>query len=136
MRPNTLAKNLSNHMSRTLATIFTNRASFSQELWDEFSKIMKSQKISWPCGLGPRNYIWAIWAQKTYQICPHSLKNHEMNPIKSWNLKKYLDLRVWGLETTFGPLGPKKRIKPYVQNNSYNYSKQNLIFSRIMRWIQ
>ena len=29
-------------------------------------KIMKSQQISGPCGLGPRNYIWATWAQKTY----------------------------------------------------------------------
>ena len=59
-----------------------------------------------------------------------------MNPIKLWNLKKYLDLRVWSLETTFGPLGPKRCIKPYVQNNSYNFHKQDLIFSRVMRWIQ
>ena len=59
-----------------------------------------------------------------------------MNPIKSWNLKKFLNLGVWDPETTFGPLGPKRRIKPYVQNNSYNFHKQDLIFSRVMRWIQ
>ena len=45
-------------------------------------------------GLGPRNYIWANWAHKTYpaispetwlqfsQVGPHFLKNHENNPIK------------------------------------------------------
>ena len=70
------------------------------------------------------------------QTGPHFLKDHEMNPRKLWNLKKYIDLRVWGLETTFGPLGSKRHIKPYVQNNSYNFHKQDLIFSRVMRWIQ
>ena len=30
-----------------------------------------------------------------------------MNPIKSRNLKKYLDLGAWDLETTFGNLGPE-----------------------------
>ena len=43
---------------------------------------------------------------------------------------------VWGLETTFGPLAPKRRIKPYVQNTSYNFDKQDLILSGTMRWIQ
>ena len=59
------------------------------------NKIMKIQKISCPWGLGPRNYIWATWDQKTYQAIspepqlqfsqtgPHFLRNHEMNPIKS-----------------------------------------------------
>ena len=54
---------------------------------------MKSQKMSW--GLGPRNYIWATWAQKTYPaISPelwlqfsltgaYFLKYHQMNLIKS-----------------------------------------------------
>ena len=40
---------------------------------------------------------------KFSQAGPHFFKNREMNPIKSQNLKKYLDLRVWGLETTFRP---------------------------------
>ena len=73
-------------------------------------------------GLGPRNYIWATWTQKTYPAIspepwlqfsktgPHFFKNHEMNPIKSWHLKKCLDLGVWGLETTFRPLGPRRCI--------------------------
>ena len=29
---------------------------------------MKSYKISWPWGVGPRNYIWATWAKKTYPV--------------------------------------------------------------------
>ena len=32
----------------------------------EISKIMKSQKIDGSWGLGPKNYIWATWAGKTY----------------------------------------------------------------------
>ena len=31
-----------------------------------------------------------------------------MNSIKSWKFEKKIDIRVWGLETTFGPLGPRK----------------------------
>ena len=54
------------HKSRTLAPIFTNKTSFSQLSWDKCNKIMKPQKIYWPISLGPRNYIWANWAQKTY----------------------------------------------------------------------
>ena len=42
---------------------------------------------------------------------PHYLKNHEMNPIKSWNFKTCLDLKTCCLETTFGPLGPRRRIQ-------------------------
>ena len=71
---------------------------------------MKSEIMSWPWDLGPRNYIWATWAQETYpairqepwlqfsQTGPHFLQNHGMNPIKLWNLKKCLDLRAWRLE--------------------------------------
>ena len=56
---------------------------------------MKSQKVSWPWGLGPRKYIWPTRAQKMYpeispepwlqflQTGPHFLKNHDMDPIKS-----------------------------------------------------
>ena len=55
---------------------------------------MKSQKMSLAWGMGPRNYIWVTWAQKTYpaissepwlqfsQRGPHFLKNHEINPVK------------------------------------------------------
>ena len=46
------------------------------------------------------------------QTGPHFFKNHGVNPIKSKNLKKYLDLGGWGLETKFGPLGPRRHIQP------------------------
>ena len=59
-----------------------------------------------------------------------------MNLIKSWNLEIFIDLGVWGPEITFGPLGPRRPIKPYVQNLSCNFHKQDLIFSRIKNWIQ
>ena len=83
-------------------------------------------KISWPWNLRSSNCIWVTWAQKTYPVIgpepwlqfwqtrPHFLKNHEINPIESWNLKKHLDLGAWGLETTFGPLGSRKRIQPSI----------------------
>ena len=75
---------------------------------------MKSQKIDGSWGLGPKNYIWATWAYKTYpaaspepwlqfsQTRPHFLKNHEKNPLKLCNLKKFIDFGAWGLGTTFG----------------------------------
>ena len=58
-------------------------------------KFLKPQKIYCHWGLGPRNYIWATRAQKTYpaispepwlqfsQTRPHFLNNHEINVIKS-----------------------------------------------------
>ena len=39
---------------------------FFPELWDEFNKIIKSQKKIWSWDLGPRNHILATWAQKMY----------------------------------------------------------------------
>ena len=116
-------QDVSSHKFRTRAPIFTSRASFSQEAWDDFKKIIKSGKMSWPWDLGPRDYIWATWAQKTYpaislepwlqfsQARPHFFKDHKMNPIKSWNLKKCIDLVTQGLETKFGPLGIKRLMK-------------------------
>ena len=109
------AKDLLSHKMRTLGSVFKKRITFSQELQDTPSSIMKSQKIFWPWALGPKNYIWASWAQKTYpakspepwlqfsQTRPHFLKNHEMNPIKLWNLKKFIDLEVWGLQNSPKP---------------------------------
>ena len=92
----------SSHKSRTLAPIFTNKTSFSQESWEKSIKIMKSLKIYWLWCLGPRNYIWVTWAQKTYptispepwlqysQTRPHFFKNHKMNPINFEMSKKLL----------------------------------------------
>ena len=55
-------------------------------------------------------------------------------------MKKFTDLKAltfgvwaWGLETKFGPLGPRRYIQPEVQNPSSNIRKQDLIFTRIMR---
>ena len=121
---------------------------FSRESWDKLNEIMKPQKIYWPWGLGPRKYIRATWAQKTYptisleawlqfsQTGPRFLKSHETNSTKLWNLKKIIDLGAWSLETTFGPLAPWRCIQPYVQKPGSNFHKQDLIFSKIVRWIQ
>ena len=65
---------------------------------------MTSQKMSWPWGLLPRDYIWATWTQKTYpaispepwlqfsQTEPHFLKNHEKNAISNETSKNILTL--------------------------------------------
>ena len=37
---------------------------------------------------------------------PHFLRNHGMNPIKLWDLRKIIDLWTWYLKTIFGPIGP------------------------------
>ena len=51
------------------------------------------------------------WLQFS-QTRPHFLKNHEMNPIKLWNLKKFIDVWAWGLESIFESLGPRRSIQP------------------------
>ena len=136
------------HKSRTLAPIFTNKTSFPQLSWDKCDKIMKPQKIYWPISLGPRNYIWANWGQKAYptksaepwlqfsQKRPHFFNNHEINVIKSWNLKKFIDLGVLGLETTFGPHGPEDISCHKSRNIAPIFTKKVLFFSRIIRWIK
>ena len=39
------------------------------------------------------------------------------------NLKKYLKLGIWGLKTSFGPLG-LKTIKPFIQSPSFSFHKK------------
>ena len=45
---------------------------------------------------------------------PHFIENRMLTQIKSSNFKKYIDLGVWDLKTSFGPLGPKRFIKSQV----------------------
>ena len=53
---------------------------------------------------------------------------------------KALTFGVWGLKPNLGQFGPKTfgkgLIKPLVENPSFNYHNQDLIFSRIMRLMQ
>ena len=53
---------------------------------------------------------------------------------------KALTFEVWGLKTSLGQFGPKAfskgLVKPLDKNPSFNFQKQDLIFSGIMRWIQ
>ena len=113
-------KDKSSLKSRTLATIFTNKTSFSPSSQDKSSEIEKSWKIPWAWDLGSINYISATWAQKTYlAISEENFQKQDLifsktiaNLTKLWNLKKGYDLGVWGLEIKFGPLGPKTCIKP------------------------
>ena len=41
----------------------------------------------------------------------HFIQNHKLTAKSLWNANKFLDLGVWGLETTFAPLEPKIHIK-------------------------
>ena len=70
-------EDVSSHKFRTLAPILTSRASFSQESWDESNKTMKFEKMSWPCNLGPRNYIWATCDQKTYEAVKLNVQHNK-----------------------------------------------------------
>ena len=49
---------------------------------------------------------------------------------------KTLTFGVWVLKTSLGQFGPKGLIKQVVKKPSSNFHKQDLILSRIMRWIQ
>ena len=57
-------------------------------------------------------------------------------PVKRFLDPKALTFRFWGLKTSLGQFGPKvfcKRfIKPLDENPSFNFQKQDFIFSRIM----
>ena len=75
------------------------------------------------------------WLQFS-QTWPHFNQNHKLNPIKSSNLKNFIEIEVWVMEIKFGSLGPKRRTKPYAQSTSSNIHKHHLILSRIMSWIQ
>ena len=43
---------------------------------------------------------------------------------------------VWGLRTSFGPIGSKRLTKPKVQNPESNYCKQDFILCKILSWIK
>ena len=60
--------------------------------------------------------------------------------MKKFSDPKALKCEFWGLKTSLGHSGPKVfckgLIKPLDKNPSLNFQKQDLIFSRIMEWIQ
>ena len=43
---------------------------------------------------------------------PHFIQNYKLNPIKSSNQKKNIDIGVWAQEIRFGPVGLERFIKP------------------------
>ena len=105
------------------------------------NKIIKSEKNSWGLGpsfsfagpLGPKKLTKPQFQNPISfpQTRPHSIQNHKLHPIKLSNLKiPTLTLGVWDLKTTFGPLEPKRFMKPKVQNPGSNC--QDLILSRII----
>ena len=60
-----------------------------------------------------------------------------MQNIMEIDMKKILDaktviFRVLVLKTSLGQFGPKRLIKPSVQNSGSNFHKQDIIFSRII----
>ena len=56
--------------------------------------------------------------------------------MKPLNLKRYLKLKVWGLKTVFGPLGPKTFNEPNVQDQDSDFHEKDIILSTIMSCIQ
>ena len=129
-------KNVSSHNSWTITPIFTYKTSFYPKSKVAFIKTMKSRKMLSIWGLGPRNCIWATWAQKIYLAItpkpyhqflharPHFIHNQKLLSFKLWNLEKSCQFGVWGLETTFGSQGPIRFIKSQAQNRSSKFKKQ------------
>ena len=81
---------------------------------------MKSEKIYWPWGLKPRNYIWTSCTLKMYPIIspeawPQFSQTGASFSQKSWDefnkimkRKKFIDVGVWGLDTAPRPLWPRR----------------------------
>ena len=120
------------------------------EAWLKFPQkrpeTIKSQKMDWLWGLGPKNYFWTILAQKTYwaisaksyfqfsQTGPQFVQNHiqQLNSIKSPSLKKYLDLGVWNLKTSFGKKTLGKILAPIFRNKASFYQESYTESNNIM----
>ena len=67
----------------------------------------------------------------------HFLQNHKMNPIKLWNLKKFHDLRVWGLRNWIWVLWVQKMYQDISPEPKLQFSqKEDPIFSRVISWIK
>ena len=113
-------KDVSSHKFQTLSPIFTN-GSFSQELYDKSTKIMKFQKFTglgvWGLEtkfgpLGPTRCYLAISLEPYLQFSQRFILSRiiKFNPIKSSNYEKYLDLGVWGWNTSSGTLTLKRDV--------------------------
>ena len=104
---------------------------------------MKFTKTLGLWGLGSTNNILVTWVQKTYQAMtlelyhqfshtgPHVIQNHKLSVIKPSDFKKFCNFAIYGLETTFGPLGNKKSIKLKLLNSTTNFSIQDLFSPKL-----
>ena len=115
--------------------ISNNRASFHlrwKENLVKYQKVSKSYETDCSSNFHKQELIFSIikrWIQSNHKILKSFLtlgsgiksyvqntssnfhkqglflQNHQMNQIKLWNLKKFYDHRIWGLETVFELLG-------------------------------
>ena len=71
------------------------------------------------------------------KIRAYLMQNFMELDMKKFSDPKALTFGVWDLKTSLGELGPKVfgkgLIKPLVENPSFDFHKQDLIFSRILR---
>ena len=108
--------------SRTLAPIFINKTSFYPNSNGEFNELQKCQNNPSPSNLVPK--FWVNWTQKSYQpvslepefqfskTSPHFMWNVQLNKMYYLNIRIYLQLGVWGLQTGFGLIEPNRITKP------------------------
>ena len=71
------------------------------------------------------------------KIRAYLIQNFMELDMKQISDPKALTFGVWGLKSNLGQFGPKAfskgLIKPLVENQSSNFYKQDLVFSKIMR---
>ena len=117
-------KDLPNHKSITLIPFFTKKTLFDPESKGKSNEFLKHLNKHLSRDLEPKNQLWAIWTQKTYQAIsaepwiqylqtrPHLMQNVKANKIFSPNIRIYLQLQVWDLKKSFEPIGSKILSKP------------------------
>ena len=83
-----------------------------------------------PLGINPYNFV------KNHPILKNKGSFYAKFCWKIFHVAKKVALRVWGLRTSFGTIGPNRLIKPEVLNLGSNFCKQGLILCRILSRIK
>ena len=127
---------------------------FEFEFWSSRKRVIFRQALEGSCipEIAPKRFLKHFcnfqgtnaynFAKKTQNLKTRAYfkQNFMELDMKKFSDLKALTFEVGGLWTSLGQFGPKTFckgfIKPLDENPSFNFQKQDFIFSGIMRWIK